>query len=83
MNGRTDYRFIYKWIDGWKDDGWMGGWTDEQISKWGDRTIVLVVKSPTPSFRKALEISMCLLSTVSDKCSTGEQGLAAKYLFFS
>lgn len=32
---------------------------------------------------EVLEISMCFLSAVFDKCSTGEQGLAVKYLIFS
>lgn len=49
----------------------MGRWVD------GMRQVQLL------SLEEVLEISMCFLSAVFDKCSTGEQGLAVKYLIFS
>lgn len=65
---------------------WRGGWVAglmNRLANGGTGPLFCCEESQLLPLGEALEISMCLLSTVSDKCFTGEQGLAAKYLFFS
>ena len=48
-------------MEQWMDElvgGWLNGWTVEQISKWRNRIIVLVLRSSTPSFKRSRHFHM-------------------------